>query len=185
MLKMPITTLSEDKVLGLDSLALFIGLIAIMYFLWFLLYKIITKLNRNFLSVQMDKSVVFSLLYLSAITILDTFYTSNLRGTNIWSMNRHLLSTPFFVVFLIWLSNKKKFHKAELYMIGWIAMITLAASSLYRYPSTLLLQFLLYPSLFISLLLNVRKIYFIALYCVSIIIQVYFIYGYISGSWLG
>ena len=179
LIKLPITTMSENRLMALDSLALVFGTVACIYLLIYF-----RSIQTRFKFFEIDNAVLFSILYIAAITVIDLLFTSNTGGTNIWSLNRHLIATPFFITFYYWLTKRANLFPREFVALFCIIIIVPFLTNLRNYPTTLMLQ---YGVSIFALISGTMKLNlgFITLYLISTAIQLYFFYGFISGQFLG
>lgn len=175
----PLTTGAARRILGIDSIALVLGFIAMYHCVkWFIAYlkKSVQKL---------PPAVVFSALYLSASAFLDLCFTYNINGSaNLWSLNRHFFCSPFSIVFLIWLH--KDFVPSKIEKIGLVFLVLSAIgfAGLYKYP----LMAFYYLAFFMVLILfkyypRLNK-YLIAGYLMNLVFQLLFFKNFISGQWI-
>ena len=95
------TTWDSGRLIWLDGLAFLIGILALYFSLLFLIRKIKNKRGT------VRESLLFSIGYLGLITITSTIYTGvdAAGGTTLLSINRYVFATPFFVVFLSYLTK--------------------------------------------------------------------------------
>lgn len=96
-----LTTWDSGRLIWLDGLAFLTGVLAIYFSILFLIRKI---RNEN---STIRESLLFSIGYLGLITITSTIYTGvdAAGGTTLLSINRYVFATPFFVVFLSYLTK--------------------------------------------------------------------------------
>lgn len=114
---LPFTNVSSNKVLGIDAVALIVGLVTMFFcFKWAYAY-VSTEIRKEGVSPEgtaICRSVYFSALFLSAIAIVDTCFTYDIAGrTNMQCMNRHLLCTAFAVCFLNWINTVYKPERSD------------------------------------------------------------------------
>jgi hypothetical protein len=183
----PFTTISPARVLGLDAVTVVIGIISIYICIkWIFLnlkQRLYPKKTRH---INFDPHVLFSALYLAGNTIIDTCFTFNSDlKTNIWSINRHIMCTPFAAVFIIYLYNQFRPQLKE--KIFFIALIAggLFYTEIYKYP-----QLTLFFVFFFAMLLVLKYARFITnifwlYYIFSIFIQLGFYSDFLSNLWIG
>jgi hypothetical protein len=95
--KFPLTTIEGTSILWLDGFALLLSNYAIIVLCILFSKKIKNKL------FAVDNSLILSIAYLSIIGIIGIFYggiTLFNNGTSLWSLNRFIFSTPFFMIFI-------------------------------------------------------------------------------------
>jgi hypothetical protein len=183
---LPFTTYSAERMLGIDAIALCLGCLAISRCISWLLNFRLKKLNAGSLSLKPENAVIFSALYLSGTAILDSIFTFNLKNsTNIWSMNRHLLCTPFAVVFLVHLLKEAKtigWNKIAdpIFIIGCIII-----TSLYLQFNLMLFYFGFFASLYVLKYLPSYRWLVILFYLSSTYIQAKFYSDFLLGRWIG
>ncbi|MDF2477761.1 MAG: hypothetical protein K0S24_3244 [Sphingobacterium sp.] len=136
----PLTTFNADNILALDISSLALGMVSIYILLkYFYLYFFKTSSKRNLNSE--DLATIFCCLYVGAVVFLDVFFTRSLSDkTNIWSLNRHVIST-FFGAWLLLQQQNKKGNLIDIYIKTGIAFFVFAISELYRHPSQILFYF--------------------------------------------
>ena len=177
----PLTTLSPQRVLGIDAIAFTIGCLSI-YFILKHIYSAIYDNNRKNL---LEPNVFFSTLYLAGMTILDTFFTySTNHATNIWSINRHLMCTPFAIIFIIYLYKNFQPSKYEYIGILIIILIEIFATGIYQY-SNLLPFYVLFFSIILFFKSKWSNYLFVAYYLSAVFIQLSFYNDFLFGRWVG
>lgn len=165
-----------------DGVAFIIGLIAI----YFCLKLFVTRLIDPKAPVQLNtKHVSFSALYLSATTFLDTFFTYNNGGGSLWSLNRHLLCTPFAIIFIFWLIRNAILTKIDKMVIMTMIILGLVIPGVYRSW-----EMILYYTVFMAAILLIkifpeekRPLYF--MYIFQVYVQLSFFEMFITGQWIG
>ena len=167
-----------------DAISFMMGVIAI-YLSAKYFYGAMISLQASVRMLFPDKAVIFSLLYLSATTVLDTFFTYNNGGANIWSINRHFLCTPFVIVMIIWLVRDFSPSKTE-----WILMLLLTLSGIYftriyQSPLYLLSYVLFFTTLTVLKMDKGYAKYLIIIYLFNAFIQLQYYHGFLSGNWIG
>ena len=135
----PFTTVSPNKVLGIDAIGLTLGCIA-MFFCFKWGYNCVISKQRTSRSGLKEeknhvcKSVYFSALFLSAIAIIDTCFTYNIEGsTNMQCMNRHLICTSFAVCFLNWINKDYNPGSKDVYFITAILVSGIFVTGIFNY----------------------------------------------------
>jgi len=182
----PLTTTFPERTLNIDGIAFTVGLIAIFYTIkWF--FDFICSFKKlgsgNF---TVNKSVAFSALFISGVTILDVCFTFKLNNaSNIWSINRHILCTPFAIVFLGWLYNYSIKNRAELYFLFFSILSGIYLTGLYQYPNHALHYVVFFSSFLLLKYYYSLSIYLIPIYIFNIIIQILFYEDFIKNLWIG
>ncbi len=184
--KLSLTTYDSGRVLGIDAVAFSLGLIAVLFcVIW--AYAVIRKnfYDQNKVLIP-ESGIVFCALVLSATLVLDTFFTFNLGdSTNIWSLNRHLLCTPFALMFMIWLyrSAADKFS-FEIIGISAVLILTICLTQLYKFDFLLLYYCLFFLSFIgIKIYPNSKNLLYI-LYPLGVILQIHFFQDFLNGKWI-
>ncbi|MBE8714806.1 hypothetical protein [Sphingobacterium hungaricum] len=182
VISLPLTTFNTENILGVDAFGLIVGLLS-FYYLMNILFSYRKKTVNSYNILKSDKGLIFSLLYMCAITFIDCFFTTTLLDrTNIWSINRHILATPYAFYFLLKILNSAP-NKIDNSITIFIIFTGLLVTKLYSYP----LQFLVY--LILSFWLFKLKDEFIFPKIISlfiiIIYQIYFYQLFLSNKWVG
>lgn len=170
-----------------DGIAWTIGLIAIYISLKFLWARLMPVLKHRADSLGIDQAVCFSVLYLSATVILDTCYTYNTGGANIWSINRHLFCTPFAVIFIFWLIRYFKGIQADYFAILVVVLLGYYFADSFRD----LERIICYSLFFIALAIfkfDLKQRYMpllIVIYVLSCYLQLKYYHSFLSGHWIG
>jgi hypothetical protein len=185
---LPLTTVSPNKVLGIDAVAFIIGIIAIYCcFKWF--WRLARKAyNNNEIALRhesTDKAVYFCALFLSAIVIIDTGFTYNINGrTNIQCLNRHLLCTPFAVYFLLWIKNNKA-GRLDRYVITGILILGFFITGVSGYYHHIIYYILFCYSFFFLSSVKRFNAPAIALVLFNLFFVVIFYHDFLNGFWIG
>jgi hypothetical protein len=187
--KLPFSTISPEKVLGIDAVAWTVGVIAAYFSIKrgfaFLQRLGIFKISQNKIQ-SVSRSECFSALFLSAVLVVDSFFTFNINnGGNLWSINRHLLCTPFAVYFLYWFLVKYKVKPIDFYFIIAIVALSLFVTGIFRYQYHVFFFLVFFFSLIISRF--IPKLYWglYPLYIINIILFVIFYQDFLSIRWVG
>ncbi len=189
---LPLTTTNQHRQLWLDGTAFMVGIFAtiqsfIIFFKWI-------YLKYNF---KINKAFAFSLIYISVITLFILFTRTKdaLGRTTIYSLNRYVFATPFFIVFLLhYLHNRPLIRKDLLTILTVIILISVSFGA-YRlfihFDKYILLNILLmifYTGLYLMILFRVRilqKLWWIGIYTINIVFQVYMHNLFISVQFTG
>lgn len=180
--QLPFTTTSPERILGVDAIALTIGMLA-----FFILLRLKSLVNLK------GRDVIFSILYILGILFLDVFLTNNVDGrTSIWSINRHIMCTPFFVVFLGFMNFDVKLSSFEKYVLFLIIAAGAVMTALYEFPINLNYYLLFFIVLFCIPLYQVfrdnRKLQFSCLlffYAANVFLFVMFYQSHVLNLWVG
>ncbi|WP_214073571.1 hypothetical protein [Mucilaginibacter sp. dw_454] len=185
----PLTTISPARVLGVDAVTLLLGCIAIYICIKAAVIRIRRKVSESATENRdLDPSVLMSALYMSGMSILDVVfsYKSN-GGTNIWSLNRHVMCTPFALIFLVYLF--KHFNPLPLERLGLALLIVLGVffTGAFEYPNLRVLGFLV---MFFSTLIALKHHkaalgFFVIYYLLAIFLQTAFYAEFLNKLWLG
>lgn len=176
----PFTTISPRRILQYDSLALLTGMLSIFFGVKYVVEKIKVRSGT-----PMPKSVFFSILYLAATTLIDMLFTYKIGNqTNIWSLNRHLFCTPFFVWFLIWFWNSCQNKRWDAYLICGIVCLCFGISGIYKYPLPAI-YFLCFSVLFLVVKhFPVLEKFGMLIYLLNLFLQAKLFYEFIWGDWV-
>lgn len=166
-----------------DAISFVMGLIAV-YLCGKAFYSAVMKQNSNNICLP-DKNVIFCLLYLAATTILDTCFTYNNGGANIWSINRHFFCTPFVVIMLIWLVRDFSPSKAESIFILLLIISGIYITHIYQNPQYILSYVLFFGAFLTMKVAPAHSKYLIAVYLFNAYMQLQYFHGFLSNSWIG
>ncbi len=176
----PLTTTHQHRQLWFDGAAFIIGIFAliqscVLFFKWI-------YLKSDF---RINKAFAFSLVYLSVITLYILFSRTKdaLGRTTIYSLNRYTFATPFFIVFILHYIRNNPLRKKDLLTIIPVIMLIILMFGAYRLPNYfdkyLLLNILLmlvYTGLYLLILFKVNilnKLWWLGIYAINIVFQVY------------
>lgn len=190
-----LTTWDGARLLWLDGAAFLIGVCAAV-FLLFLFVRKIKCLNKTFSEVYM-----FSLGYLALITITTILFSSPdaAGGTSIYSLNRFILASPFFAVFIIMLLRYFKPTVRTVLSYLFIAVVVFSMFNMFGYLNGLnhftlpVLKTKLYFAIVIlyglSYLLmshgEIKRRILSAVYLLGLILQIFLFNGFLNGLWIG
>ncbi|SDO39544.1 hypothetical protein SAMN05421820_114101 [Pedobacter steynii] len=184
--KFPLTTYSPSRILAIDGIAFVIGLLSI-YFCFKWSYESLKKSReqRTFAVSTISRYVFFSVLYLAAVTVLDTFFTFDRNGyTSIWSINRHLLCTPFFLVFVTWLFKEFEPGKIDKMVIIGVIISGIYFTGVYQYVGMVTYYILFFTS-FVLLRSKSKMVLCVAFfYLLNFAIQLQFFQDFLMGRWI-
>lgn len=181
----PLTTNMPHRVLALDGIAFVIGLLALFcLFYWF--YDIVYRKKRiGEEPTEMQPTLVFSCLYLLGTTLLDTLYTQKFNGsTSIWSLNRHLLSTPFAIVFMIYLIKDFDLKKYRFFFYGFIPLAGVVLTGVYDYKISAYYIFFFIITAVLRFFSRLKYI-IILFYVFSLYLQLMFYHDFLIFMWMG
>ena len=186
---LPFTTGNPSGVLGVDGIALIIGMIA---FYLFLTYAFKTSNNKSESSENtFPKPILFATIYIIIIAFLDSFFTNDFYGkTTIWSIGRHILCTPFFIYFLNWLMVDYKPKIADLVFINGLILLGLFFVELINYPYQLA-YYLVYLLVFINtisfkgLIFKKYSLFFYPIAVLNLYVMVIFYQSFLYNNWIG
>lgn len=188
---LPFTTQSASSVLGVDTIALTIGLIAAFFLLCILISHIWPSFFKKPQAIG-DRSLVFSLLYLVSIAILDCFFTGNLgERTNIWSINRHIICTPFFIYLLDRIFFNYRPSLNEVIFVLTIIITGILITTLWNYPISLAYYSIFFLSLFLMPISNAflrlqrHNIFLAPLYIFNLLLWIVFMQAFLQDKWIG
>lgn len=174
---LPLRSWAGWRITVLDGTALFVSLAS-----GFTLFNWLYRQKTN-LRMDAPRALVFSMWYLFGIGLLVLLF----RGGELFSLNRFVFATAFFMVAAIAFMQRKHTLKSSYYVLVMFFYWLLFAS--YVHIQTLLkyLVATLFNGLAIWSFVNKKKlakpatvIFFLGL----VILQVYFFYRHLSGEWI-
>lgn len=190
-----LTTWDEGRLIWLDGLALFTGLTATGLSIAFLIRKMLDRRKT------ISPGYLFSIAYLAVVTIVTVFYSGQdaTGGTSIYSLNRFVFSTPFFMVFLIVLLKKNRFHKKGIVLFFATSLTTwllFHANGHLHYLERFALPHLktqiyfglifLYSLLYLLITNKTYKTHLCSgLYVINLMVQIYLFNSFLNGVWIG
>jgi len=183
--KFPFTTFSTDLTIGLDTFALLIGVASIIITIIIFWKRLSTFSKHNF--SDSNQEMIFCLLFISATTTLDCLFT-NLIGnqTNIWSINRHIIASPFgvYLLFLFIKSDKMSDNlKLTIFLVLGVFMIFLTDT--HKYMFSLIFYIIAVISLAYFSLSRQESFYKIIIAAILIEFQIIFFSNFLSYKWIG
>jgi len=187
----PFTTISPNKVLGIDAVALILGCTAIFFCLkWGYAYlvseKKLARIRVTVKSSHICKSVYFSALFLSAIAIIDTCFTYDIEGsTNMQCMNRHLLCTSFALCFLNWIHKDYNPEKWDIYFIIGLLLSGIFFTGVINYIHHTIYYILFGMSFFLYKFFPKSQPALVLLFLFNVFFMVIFYQDFINGFWIG
>jgi hypothetical protein len=181
--RLPLTSMAPDRVLGTDAIAFTLGVIAVLLVLR-LLYSSIKNhsLKRP---CTVSPPIIFSMIYVIGITFMDTFFSLNSPGANIWSINRHIMSTPFSVVFIIWLCQEYSGGKKEIIVASLLVVVGIAFTGVFEYPKMIVQYCLFFLVVILFRYFPKYGDYFFVVYILMLLHQITFYNDFLMGQWLG
>ncbi|MES2378136.1 MAG: hypothetical protein V4553_16220 [Bacteroidota bacterium] len=177
----PLTTIQPQRTLGFDSIAFSIGVIALIYcIIW-----CANSLNRKVSDANPDPVIAFSTFVLAAIVIIDTFFTYSKDGhTSIWSINRHILCTPFVIIFLNWLFEELRKKSGQALLAGAVVFVNIFFTGLFEFPLLLVFYVGFFGSLALFLYLPKYKNYWLLFYVIEVVIQLQTFDNFLYHRWI-
>lgn len=171
----PFTTYLPERVLKYDASALLLGIVSIYFCVKFTTTR----------AKDIPGSILFSLLCIAGVTVLDVFFTRNMNGhANIWSLNRHLLCTPFIAWLLIWFWKRYQHGPSDLYIISGLTFICLFLSGVYSYlfPAV---YFISFAAMFLLVKFSPElSRYRLLLYVFNLVSQALLLADFLNGQWV-
>lgn len=190
-----LTTWDEARLIWLDGLAFFTGMVSFVLCVILFAKKLIHK-RKN-----ISSAYLFSVSYLALVTIVTLFYSGEdaTGGTSLYSLNRFIFSTPFFMVFLIVLLKRNRWIKPVVFPFLAISIITwllFNANGHLHYLEKFALPhlktqiyfglILLYSSLYILITDRTYKTHlWSGLYVFNVFLQIYLFNSFLNGVWIG
>jgi len=190
--KFPLTTWGGPRTIWLDGTAFWMGTLSSIG----CLYLFLTKNKKSTLNT--NNPLLFSLVYLSCSTIIVLFLNGyNEKGqTTLLSLNRYFFATPyFFIAFLYFLRSPQLSNKNYIYLLIslifiWLLFGAYTEIDWFNHLKTIIYFSLLTITIFgCVLLLNHRwflqKRLWIFLYGGNCLLQVYLLFRFLKGDWVG
>jgi hypothetical protein len=189
--KFPLTTWGGPRTIWLDGTAFWMGILSSIG----CLYLFFTK-NKNTLTV--NTPVLFSLGYLACSTFIVLFLNgyNEKSQTTLLSLNRYFFATPYFsIAFLYFLRSPQLSNNNYIYLlisliIIWLLFGAYTEIDWFNHLKTIIYFSLLTITIFgCVLFLNHRwfleKRLWIFLYGGNCLLQVYLLFRFLKGDWVG
>ncbi|MBL7900017.1 MAG: hypothetical protein JNJ99_15865 [Crocinitomicaceae bacterium] len=179
---LPIRSWAGGFITRLDGVALLIGLISAVVAVSWLIQKFYRKKP-----VVTDQAIIFSVFYLAGISLMVLLF----RGGSLFSLNRFVFATPFFILFIKYLGNEFMINKKYLFFIG--SFVALTAYWLLFFSFVHVQAFLKYELvsiffLFIIYFINKNRfeprIYQLLGVLILVELQIYLMLRFLSGEWV-
>ncbi|WP_214073377.1 hypothetical protein [Mucilaginibacter sp. dw_454] len=185
--RFPLTTIQASRVLSLDAIAFVLACIA-LFFCFMILIKLIKgqRTADSDAGLIIEKQVLFSILFIVGVTILDTGFTNKLKdGTNIWSLNRHMMCTAFSVSFILFLYQKYKPTRNELIGLVLIVLLGIYATGVFHYLKLTMFYLLFFVALSsLKFQFKLNKL-FVLYYLFAVFLQISFYSDFLAYKWVG
>ncbi len=195
MPKLYLTTWDGTRLIWLDGLAFFTGMLSLCLCIIYLWKKI--KHRHKTIS----PAFLFSLGYLTLVTITTLLFTGRdvMGGSTIYSLNRFVFATPFFTVFLIMCFKNLKINRISIFVFIITSLITWTLFHAHGYlwdlekfalpimKTKLYFGIIVLYSLLYLLLMN-RKIknnIWSGVYVLNLILQIFLFNAYLNNFWIG
>jgi hypothetical protein len=173
---LPLRSWAGNSIVKLDGVALMVGIISIIYLVLLFLKKIEIH----------SKALVFSILYLSGISLLILFF----RGGSLFSLNRFVFATPFYFVFFNhFLKNRTWSNKDIVVLFLVISLYWLLFGSyvhiqaLLKFELTTLFVLLVFMQKTVSS--QFSKVSYYLLLAGFVLLQLFFYQRFLNGGWIG
>ena len=182
----PMTTLSEKIVLGIDGASVIIGLIAGWFVLRWIMGALGFTQKKADQNNQADRGVYFSALCLAATAVVDIFFTYQVNGqTNIWSINRHILCTPFALYFLSWFNTTYLTSKLDLFFIALCVVLGSYFTGVFYFPNQMYFYFIFFIGFFASRYFPKLRFSLVILYALNLFLQLIYYHAFLNQRWIG
>jgi hypothetical protein len=182
----PLTSTYPERTMGIDSIAFIVGIFAICFCFKYALIFIKNHFTKDHIAFKIDVAVFFSIICLAGITILDTCFTFKIAGaSNIWSINRHILCSPFYIVFLLWIYNTYNPGKGELRFILLLIITGIYFTGVYAYPNLALYYLMFFFALYVFKYCPSYQRYLILVYLFNTVTQILFYQDFLRNLWIG
>jgi hypothetical protein len=186
--KLPLTTWNGPALLWIDGAALFIGLSALLW-----CAKNFLKWVSSFFSENANPALIFSCVYLIIASATTIFFGNTGTQTSIYSLNRYIFGTAYFVVFAHFVLTDKILFNNKLIFASLIILFQMLLFGIYS-PVILkdlfvlagIAGFAVYA--FYHVLLTEQKIfskYFFLFYIVNVALQLKLLDLFLNGKWVG
>lgn len=178
--EIPLNSWAGDNIVRLDATALLIGFISLITIIIWLKKYLQTK------SIIPSKAIVFSALYLAGISMFVLFF----RGGWLFSLNRFVFATPFFMVGFFYMLSEFRF---EIKKMGWILLAVSAfwlLAGSYGHIQTVLKYEALTVYLMLFFLIshphkNISRISYLLCLAGNIFLFLFFYHRFMNGGWVG
>lgn len=193
--KLFFTTWDGPRLIWLDGLAFLVGIVCFVFCVSFLRRKIINPQKK------ISADYLFAISYLALITIVTMLYSGEdaVGGTTFYSLNRFVFTSPFFVVFILFLFKKNMLSKKSVFLFVFLSAVVwisfgglgnLDRMNIYDLPffktKIYFLIIFLYSSLYMLLSKpNIRKEIWIGVYLINVTLQIYLFSKFLQGVWIG
>jgi hypothetical protein len=193
--RIPFCSFGDDKIIWLDGLALFFGLLASACLLIFF----IRYLRKSSHPLLQNKAFWFSATYLFMTTVYSLFFNEhNPSGaTSIMSINRYLFSTAFFFVFLhsLFLTFSLNIKTTGVFILTLLLTCLLLGLGMplaflkeyqsYHRTTFFFLAFSFYLALYLLVLRKECSAYAgTVLFTVNVLLSVYLLFLFITEKWV-
>jgi hypothetical protein len=175
---LPLRSWGYEAVIMLDGVALLIGVVSGLV----LLQSMITGKTTD-----MSDVLKLSLAYLGGMSLLVLFF----RGGSLFSLNRFIFCSPFFFIVVgTFFKDKMTLKTKTILMIVFVLLCYWLLFGSYVHIQTFLRYGVLSIGLSLVLLikhtrLSVRKVGFFILCICLFSVQLFFVYKYLTGNWVG
>jgi len=187
----PLTTWGGLKKLWLDGIALFFGLIST----FILLIALFRKFKKP-VSFTFDKAASFSLTYLMMAMCTVLFFSDKDKdgGTTLLSLNRYVMASAYFIVFLFYFSHQVNLNlkKYGLCLFTFVVSLLLLNLNGTGYNEYTLVQKVFYAifmfcHIHIYLLISSKfqSKFLSGVYIINISIQLFLLSQFANGEWVG
>lgn len=181
---LPFTTISGKDILWLDSAALLTCEIAVLTCIMMFYQRI-----REQKSLNIAPSFLLSCAYLAIAGCLATFYSgihNANEGTSIYSINRFVFATPFFIVALDFILNKNHTtRKRNIIILTVLMLFTWIITGVFNTHNPFyFFSLTVYVFAYVLLLKNSGLIYY-TLLLINLLLQVFLFNAFINGHWIG
>jgi hypothetical protein len=186
--KLPLTTWNGPALLWIDGAALFVGLSALFY-----CFKSFLKWTFTLFAEITNPAFTFSCVYLIIVSVTTIFFGSTGTQTSIYSLNRYIFATAFFIVFAHFvMADKNSLNKKLIFGSG-IILFQMFLFGIYS-PQILgdwfqlagIAGFAVYA--LYHVFITEQKIfsrYFVLFYIVNVILQLKLLDLFLNGKWVG
>lgn len=186
----PFTTWDGTRILWLDGIALFFGLLAIVIVSYFVVRRYLFKTPSN-----IDKTILFSFAYIAMAVCSVVFFNSKdaLGGTSLMGANRYVMATPCFIILILSLS-KEILGKGFLLIACTAVSIATAlmlgmGTNILPYDQAFSNRYVLFTCVYaLSYPLlngNYKKYIILVLYTINVFAQIILLSYFTNGLWVG
>jgi len=182
----PLTSTYPERTLGLDGVAFVVGIAAIYFCFKYAFFFSKALIRRRQIDFVIEPMVFFSMIFLAGTTLLDTCFTFKIGfSSNIWSINRHILCSPFYIAFLIWLYKNYQPSKLEKIFFSSLIFSGIYLTGVYQYPNLTLYYLLFFFAFYLFKYWPSYSTYLVLFFFFSTLLQLLCYQDFFRHLWIG